>query len=380
MKIVIAPDSFKESLSAPQVAEAIAAGWADVYPQAELCLRPMADGGEGTVDAVLAATGGERRECEVSGPMGAPVLAHWGWLENATAVIEMAAASGLHWVAREQRDATVASSRGTGELICAALDAGAQRIILGLGGSATNDGGAGLLQALGVRFLDAAGRDLAPGGAALAQLDQIDLTGLDPRLLDVQVEVAADVDNPLCGDKGASAVFGPQKGATPAQVAQLDAALSRLAWVVSGTLGEDFSQFPGVGAAGGLGFAAKAFLRARFRPGIELVAELSELADALRGADLVITGEGRLDEQSLHGKTPVGVARQAQAAGVPVVALAGSLGEGYEQLYAAGIDAAFSLTPGPITLEQACADAAAQLRARAGDIARVWRLAQAAKR
>jgi glycerate kinase len=380
MKIVIAPDSFKESLSAPQVAEAIAAGWADVYPQAELCLRPMADGGEGTVDAVLAATGGERRECEVSGPMGAPVLAHWGWLENATAVIEMAAASGLHWVAREQRDATVASSRGTGELICAALDAGAQRIILGLGGSATNDGGAGLLQALGVRFLDAAGRDLAPGGAALAQLDQIDLTGLDPRLLDVQVEVAADVDNPLCGEKGASAVFGPQKGATPAQVAQLDAALSRLAWVVSGTLGEDFSQFPGVGAAGGLGFAAKAFLRARFRPGIELVAELSELADALRGADLVITGEGRLDEQSLHGKTPVGVARQAQAAGVPVVALAGSLGEGYEQLYAVGIDAAFSLTPGPVTLEQACADAAAQLRARAGDIARVWRLAQAARR
>ncbi|MBU1330331.1 MAG: glycerate kinase [Gammaproteobacteria bacterium] len=380
MKIVIAPDSFKESLSAPQVAEAIAAGWADVYPQAELCLRPMADGGEGTVDAVLAATGGERRECEVSGPMGAPVLAHWGWLENATAVIEMAAASGLHWVAREQRDATVASSRGTGELIRAALDAGAQRIILGLGGSATNDGGAGLLQALGVRFLDAAGRDLAPGGAALAQLDQIDLTGLDPRLLDVQVEVAADVDNPLCGEKGASAVFGPQKGATPAQVAQLDAALSRLAWVVSGTLGEDFSQFPGVGAAGGLGFAAKAFLRARFRPGIELVAELSELADALRGADLVITGEGRLDEQSLHGKTPVGVARQARVAGVPVVALAGSLGEGYEQLYAVGIDAAFSLTPGPITLEQACADAAAQLRARAGDIARVWRLAQAARR
>lgn len=380
MKIVIAPDSFKESLSAPQVAEAIAAGWADIYPQAELCLRPMADGGEGTVDAVLAATGGERRECEVSGPMGTPVLAHWGWLENATAVIEMAAASGLHWVAREQRDATVASSRGTGELIRAALDAGAQRIILGLGGSATNDGGAGLLQALGVRFLDAAGRDLAPGGAALAQLDQIDLTGLDPRLLNVQVEVAADVDNPLCGEKGASAVFGPQKGATPAQVAQLDAALSRLAWVVSGTLGEDFSQFPGVGAAGGLGFAAKAFLRARFRPGIELVAELSELADALRGADLVITGEGRLDEQSLHGKTPVGVARQAQAAGVPVVALAGSLGEGYEQLYAVGIDAAFSLTPGPITLEQACADAATQLRARAGDIARVWRLAQAARR
>jgi glycerate kinase len=380
MKIVIAPDSFKESLSAPQVAEAIAAGWATVYPQAELCLRPMADGGEGTVDAVLAATGGERRELDVSGPLGAPVTAHWGWLDGATAVIEMAAASGLHWVPRDQRDATIASSRGTGELIRAALDAGAERIILGLGGSATNDGGAGLLQALGVRFLDSAGRELAPGGAALAQLEQLDLTGLDPRLLAVQVEVAADVDNPLCGEKGASAIFGPQKGATPAQVEQLDAALSRLAWVVAGTLGEDFSQFPGVGAAGGLGFAAKAFLRARFRPGIELVAELSELADALRGADLVITGEGRLDAQSLHGKTPVGVARQAQAAGVPVIALAGSLGEGYEQLYAAGIDAAFSLTPGPVSLEQACADAAAQLTARTGDIARVWQLAQASSR
>jgi glycerate kinase len=380
MKIVIAPDSFKESLSAPQVADAIAAGWASIYPQAELCLRPMADGGEGTVDAVLAATGGERRELEVSGPLGTPVLAHWGWLESGTAVIEMAAASGLHWVPRTQRNAMISSSRGTGELILAALDAGAQRIILGLGGSATNDGGVGLLAALGVRFLDDAGYDLPPGGAALAQLEQINLTGLDSRLLNVQVDVAADVDNPLCGVKGASAIFGPQKGATPTQVEQLDAALARLAHVVAGTLGEYFSQFPGVGAAGGLGFAVKAFLRARFRPGIELLAELSHLAEALQGADLVITGEGRLDAQSLHGKTPVGVARQAQAAGVPVVALAGSLGEGYEELYAAGIDAAFSLTPGPVSLEQACADAAVQLQARTSDIARLWRLAQAARR
>jgi glycerate 2-kinase len=374
MKIVIAPDSFKESLSAPEVAVAIARGWQQVFPDAECLLRPMADGGEGTVDALLAAVGGERRECRVRGPMGAPVAAHWGWLGQGTAVIEMAAASGLHWVPREQRDARLASSFGTGELILQALDAGATRIILGLGGSATNDGGAGLLQALGVRFLDVAGRELAPGGAALAALDQLDLSGLDARLLKAQVEVAADVDNPLCGPRGASAVFGPQKGATPAQVAELDAALGRYARIVAATLGEDHAQFPGVGAAGGLGFAARALLKASFRPGIELVAELSGLADAVLGADLVITGEGRMDAQTLHGKTPVGVARVARAAGVPVIALAGSLGEGYQALYQAGIEAAFSLAPGPISLEQAMHGAAVELEARAVDIARLWRL------
>ncbi|CAE6930874.1 glycerate 2-kinase 2 [Pseudomonas marincola] len=379
MKIVIAPDSFKESLSALEVAEAIAKGWASVYPDAEICLLPMADGGEGTVDALLAATGGERRECQVRGPLGAPVQAHWGWLAGNTAVIEMAAASGLHWVPSGQRDATVTSSYGTGELIREALDGGAKRIILGLGGSATNDGGAGLLQALGMRLLDRNGAELAAGGAALAQLYQIDMAGLDSRLLGVQVDVAADVDNPLCGPRGASAVFGPQKGASPEQVASLDAALQSMANVVAATLGEDFSQVPGVGAAGGLGFAAKSFLRAGFRPGIELVAELSGLAEAVQGADLVITGEGRLDAQSLHGKTPVGVARVAQAAGVPVIALAGSLGEGYQRMYPVGIDAAFSLAPGPITLEQACAQAASELTARAADVARVWRMAQSAR-
>lgn len=379
MKIIIAPDSFKESLSAPEVAAAIARGWRQVFPQAEILLRPMADGGEGTVDAVLAAIGGERRECTVRGPLGAPVLAHWGWLGNATAVIEMAAASGLHWVPREQRDATRSSSHGTGELIRQALDAGARRIILGLGGSATNDGGAGLLQALGVRFLDSAGAELPPGGLALAQLDRLDVSGLDARLLQVRVEVAADVDNPLCGPHGASQVFGPQKGAGPAQVESLDAALAHYAQRVAAALGEDHSRLPGVGAAGGLGFACKAFLRATFRPGIELVAELAALAEAVQGADLLITGEGRLDSQSLHGKTPVGVARIAKAAGVPVIALAGSLGEGYQQVYAAGIDAAFSLAPGPLSLEQALATAATELEARSADLARLWHLAQAAR-
>lgn len=375
MKIVVAPDSFKESLSASQVAEAIARGWLRVFPEAEVVLKPMADGGEGTVDAVLAACGGERREVRVSGPLGVPVAAHWGWLDGATAVLEMAAASGLHWVAPGQRDATRASSHGTGELIRAALDAGAQRIILGLGGSATNDAGAGLLQALGARFLDADNVALEPGGLALARLDRIDLSGLDPRLLNVRVEVAADVDNPLCGPRGASHVFGPQKGASAAQVLELDAALGHLAQVVAATLGQDHSGFPGVGAAGGLGFAARAFLHAQFRPGIELVAELSGLAAALQGADLVITGEGRLDSQSLHGKTPVGVARVAAAAGVPVIALAGSLGDGYQAIYGAGIEAAFSLSAGPQSLEQAMATAAAELEARACDLARVWRMA-----
>ncbi|PRB82761.1 glycerate kinase [Pseudomonas sp. MYb185] len=375
MKLVIAPDSFKESLSAQQVASAIAQGWQTVYPQADIRLCPMADGGEGTVDAVLAATGGERRELTVRGPLGQPVQAHWGWLEDGQAVIEMAAASGLHWVEPTLRDARITTSYGTGELILAALDAGARRIILGIGGSATNDGGAGVLEALGVRLLDGHGRPLAAGGAALANLQRLELDGLDPRLAGVEVLVAADVDNPLCGPRGASHVFGPQKGANPEQVEELDRALGHFADVMAAALGEDVRELPGVGAAGGLGFAAKAVLGAAFRPGIELVAELSGLAEAVQGADLVITGEGRLDGQSLHGKTPVGVARIAKAAGVPVIALAGSLGEGYQRLYDAGIDAAFSLTPGPLSLEQACRDAAVELAARAADLARFWRLA-----
>ena len=378
MKLVIAPDSFKESLSARAVAEAIAAGWARVYPDAELLLCPMADGGEGTVDALLSATDGKLQQTRVSGPLGDPVEAHWGLLPNAQAIIEMAEASGLHRVEPGRRDVLAASSHGTGELIRAALDAGVRRIVLGLGGSATNDGGAGLLAALGVRFLDREGQELPLGGAALARLSQIDLTGLDTRLAQVEVMVAADVDNPLCGPRGASAVFGPQKGASPEQVVQLDEALAHYADVMAATLGEDLRDLPGVGAAGGLGFAARAVLRAGFRPGVELVAELSGLAQAVQGADLVITGEGRLDGQSLHGKTPVGVARIARAAGVPVIALAGSLGDGYQRLYAEGIGAAFSLAPGPLSLEQAMQQAADQLSARAADLARLWQIAGAA--
>jgi len=377
MKIVIAPDSFKESLSAAEVAAAIAAGLGEVWPQAELLCRPMADGGEGTVEAVIAAVGGERRETLVRGPLGEPVTAHWGWIaESRSAVIEMAAASGLHRVPADRRDALRSCTYGTGELILAALEAGAGRIVLGFGGSATNDAGSGMLRALGARFEDAAGRPLPPGGAALAQVQRIDLAGLDARLAQVDFEVACDVDNPLCGPRGASQVFGPQKGATPEQVRQLDAALGRFADVCATALGRDARDNPGSGAAGGIGFAAQTFLGAAFRPGIELVAEVSGLEQAVIGADLVITGEGRIDEQTLHGKTPMGVATIAKRHGVPVVVLAGTLGEGYERLYGHGIDAAFSLAPGPISLAAALADAPLLLRRRAADIARLWRLAR----
>ncbi|WP_262357859.1 glycerate kinase, partial [Bordetella pertussis] len=278
MKIVIAPDSFKESLSAPDAAAAIARGVRQACPGAHTLCIPMADGGEGTVQAVLAATGGQWRETTVRGALGEPVRARWGWLpDDATAVIEMAAAAGLELAPPAQRDPLRACSHGVGELIRAALDAGARRLIVGLGGSATNDGGAGMLTALGVRWLDADGRALAPGGAALADVRQVDASGLDARLRGVVVEIASDVDNPLCGPHGASHTFGPQKGATPEQVRQLDAALAHMAEIVTRAGHPDQRAAPGADAAGGLGYAALAFLSARLRPGVEIVAELGQL-------------------------------------------------------------------------------------------------------
>ncbi|WP_336354823.1 glycerate kinase [Pseudomonas granadensis] len=377
MKVVIAPDSFKDSLSAQGVAEAIALGLAQVWPQATLVKCPMADGGEGTVESILAACAGELRRSRVRGPLGAPVEAAWGWLPHTqTAIIEMAEASGLQLVPPGQRDACISSTFGTGELIRAALDAGAQRVILAIGGSATNDGGAGAMQALGLKLLDAQDQPLVPGGLALAQLARLDLSALDPRLAQVRFDIAADVNNPLCGPHGASAIFGPQKGASPAQVQQLDHALGHFAELCAQALGKDVSDEPGSGAAGGLGFAAKAFLGAQFQAGVEVVAELVGLADAVKGADLVITGEGRFDAQTLRGKTPFGIARIAKQHGVPVVVIAGTLGEGYQELYDHGIDAAFAVTSGPMSLEQACAEAPRLLRERATDIARVWQMAR----
>ncbi|MNF56760.1 Glycerate 2-kinase [compost metagenome] len=375
MKIVIAPDSFKDSLSAMGVADAIALGLADVWPDAQLVKCPMADGGEGTVEAILAACAGELRSTRVQGPLGEPVEAHWGWLpESHTAIIEMAEASGLQLVPLEQRDACISSTYGTGQLMGAALDAGARRIILAIGGSATNDGGAGALQALGVSLLDVQGQAISTGGLALKDLARIELNAMDPRLTQVRIEIAADVDNPLCGPHGASAIFGPQKGASPEQVQQLDLALGHFADHCAHALGKDLRDEPGSGAAGGLGFAAKAFLNAQFRPGVEVVAELIGLAQTMRGADLVVTGEGRFDAQTLRGKTPFGVARIARQQGVPVIVIAGTLGEGYEQMYEQGVDAAFALPSGPMSLVQACTEAPRLLRERAGDIARVWRV------
>ncbi|WP_367375554.1 glycerate kinase [Pseudomonas lini] len=375
MKIVIAPDSFKDSLSAQGVADAIALGLAEVWPGAHLLKCPMADGGEGTVESILAACDGELRRTHVRGPLGVTVDAAWGWLPHShTAIIEMAEASGLQLVAPNLRDACTSSTYGTGELIRAALDAGAQRVILAIGGSATNDGGAGAMQALGVKLLDAQDQILIPGGLALAQLARLDLSEIDPRLAKVRFDIAADVNNPLCGPHGASAIFGPQKGASPEQVEQLDQALGHFAELCAQALDKDVREEPGSGAAGGLGFAAKAFLGAQFQAGVEVVAELVGLAEAVKDADLVITGEGRFDAQTLRGKTPFGVARIARQHGVPVIVIAGTLGEGYQALYEHGIDAAFALASGPMTLEQACAEAPRLLRERARDIARVWRV------
>ncbi|EPS2707398.1 glycerate kinase [Cronobacter turicensis] len=376
-KIVIAPDSFKESLSAMDVAKAIEAGFREIYPQASYVCVPMADGGEGTVEAMVAATGGRIITTPVTAPLGNQVDGFFGLLgDGETAVVEMAAASGLHLVPNAQRDPRITTSFGTGELILAALEQGVKAIIIGIGGSATNDGGAGMMQALGARFLDGEGRELAPGGAALAGLERLDLSALDPRLAQVSVTVACDVDNPLCGEKGASAVFGPQKGATPEMVLALDAALRRFGERLEAATGKAIISAPGAGAAGGMGAALLGMLNAQLRPGIEIVIESLGLAQAVRDADLVITGEGRLDSQSIHGKTPIGVARVAKQFQRPVVAIAGSLTPDYHIVHEHGIDAAFSVIDRIVTLQEALDDAERNLRVTARNVAALWRLAE----
>ncbi|MFP5402000.1 MAG: glycerate kinase [Gammaproteobacteria bacterium] len=375
MKIVIAPDSYKESLSALEVAQAVASGFRQVFPDAEYVLVPVADGGEGTVDAMVAATGGRREAVAVSGPLGARVEAFYGLTgDGETAVIEMAAASGLALVPPAQRNPLRTSSRGTGELIRAALDAGARRFILGIGGSATNDGGAGMVQALGARLLDAEGRELDGSGGDLARLDRIDVSALDARLAECRIEVACDVDNPLTGPRGASAVFGPQKGATPEMVQVLDANLARLARIVERDLGVAVDQVPGAGAAGGMGAAMLAFFGATLKPGIEIVTAAVDLDTHVRDADLVITGEGRIDFQTVHGKTPIGVACVAKRHGKPVIGIAGSLGADVGVVHAHGIDAVFSVLSRPCTLDEALGDAAANVELTARNVAAVLRM------
>lgn len=381
MKLVIAPDSFKESLSAPAVAAAIAAGFRAVFPEADIVELPVADGGEGTVEAMVAATQGRIVPLTVTGPLGTPVEAFYGLSgDGGTAIVEMAAASGLMLVPPAARNPRITTTRGVGEILKAALDAGARRFIVGIGGSATNDGGAGMLQALGARLLDADGRDLPPGGAALARLARIDLSQLDARLAEARIDVACDVDNPLTGPKGASAVFGPQKGATPAMVAELDAALATYAAAIKRDLGADIAGLPGAGAAGGLGAGFAGILGATLKPGIAIVLDAVDLDAAVRDADLVITGEGRMDFQTAHGKTPVGVARVAKRHGKPVIALAGGLGNGVEAVHDHGIDAVFSVLSRICTLEEALADGAANLTQTARNVAATLKLAGAFRR
>jgi len=377
MYIVIAPDSFKESLSALEAASAIEAGFREIFPDARYVKIPVADGGEGTVDAMIAATGGRRVDLRATGPLGTPVDAFYGLTGgDVIAVIEMAAASGLELVPPAQRDPLHATSRGTGDLILAALDAGARRFILGVGGSATNDGGAGMLQALGVRLLDAQDAPLAPGGAALANLARIDVTQLDPRVLDSVFEVACDVSNPLVGVNGASAIFGPQKGATPAMVAQLDASLRHYAAVIARDLGQDVADVPGAGAGGGIAAAMLVFLKGRLRPGSEIVADAVALDAAVQLADLVITGEGRIDSQTVNGKTPIGVARVAARHGKPVIAIGGCLGHDASAVHAHGIDAAFSTIMKAGTVAEALANAEFNLRTTARNVAATLKLGQ----
>jgi glycerate 2-kinase len=375
MKIVIAPDSFKESLSALEVAESIEKGFKRVIPDAEYIKVPMADGGEGTVQSLVDATDGEIISKTVTGPLGEPVDAFFGILGNkTTAVIEMAAASGLHLVPAEKRNPLITTTRGTGELIAAALDYGVNHIIIGIGGSATNDGGAGMAKALGAHLLDEDGIEIGEGGGSLCDLASINLSEFDPRLANIKIEVACDVDNPLTGDKGASAIFGPQKGATAEMVALLDQNLGHYAAIIERDLGKKINEVPGSGAAGGLGGGLLAFLPSELKRGVEIVIEATGLSQIVEDADLVITGEGKIDGQTIFGKTPVGVAKTAKKYGVPVVGIAGNVSKDSDVVHEHGIDAIFSIVPGVILLEDAFKHAEEYVERTAANIATVWKM------
>ncbi|MCY9026570.1 glycerate kinase [Priestia megaterium] len=376
MKIVIAPDSFKESLTALRVCEAVEKGIRIHFPNAEISKVPMADGGEGTVQSLVDATGGQIIQAKVTGPLGKEVEAFYGILgDGKTAVIEMAAASGLHHVPVDKRNPLITTTRGTGELILKALDHKVKHIIIGIGGSATNDGGAGMAKALGAKLLDANGAEMKEGGGSLDQLASIDLTNLDSRLAEVKVEVACDVNNPLTGETGASAVFGPQKGATPDIVKQLDCNLAHYAAVIEKEMDIHIQDVPGAGAAGGLGGGLLAFLSAELKPGVDIVIEATQLENYIKNADLVITGEGRIDGQTIYGKTPIGVAKTAKKHSVPVIAIAGSIGAGSEAVYEHGISALFSVVPGAVDLSEALEKADENIERTAKNVASVISLA-----
>ena len=375
MKFVLAPDSFKESMSAAEAAAALERGIRSVFPTAECVRVPMADGGEGTVEAMVTARGGELVVAAVRDARGRPVRASYGYVAaEELAIIEVAAAAGIHLVAAADRDPRTASTFGVGQLITDALDRGARRFVVGLGGSMTNDGGAGMLHALGARLYDSDGHDLADGGAALARLSTIDLEGFDPRARSAAFEIASDVANPLLGPGGATTVFGPQKGADPQAVQELEEALTVFARVLAADSGRSVADLPGAGAAGGLGAAFLACFDARMRRGVEVVMEAALLEQRLSGADFVFTGEGSIDGQTLQGKTPLGVAEAAARGGVPVIAFAGRVGPGAEVLYDQGFTALVPIVHELSDLPHALADGPANLERAAATVCRILAL------
>ncbi|EOY5093317.1 glycerate kinase [Citrobacter amalonaticus] len=377
MKIVIAPDSYKESLSALEVANAIEQGFREIWPDADYVKLPVADGGEGTVEAMVAATAGRIVDVDVTGPLGKTVTAFFGLSgDERTAFIEMAAASGLEQVPVALRDPLKTTSWGTGELIRHALDAGVDHIIIGLGGSATNDGGAGMVQALGAKLLDVRQNEIGKGGAALDALTRIDISQLDPRLAACRIEVACDVTNPLTGKEGASAVFGPQKGATAETIDRLDTALVHYAQIIARDLEVDVLELAGGGAAGGMGAALYAFCGAQLRRGIEIVTDALQLDACVADADLVVTGEGRMDSQTIHGKVPVGVAKVAKRYHKPVIGIAGSLTADVGIVHEHGLDAVFSVIYTICTLDDALKNAAENVRMTARNVAATLKMGQ----
>jgi glycerate kinase len=377
MRIVVAPDSFKGSLSALEAAECIGRAAREVFPDALVELVPIADGGEGTVQAIVAASGGEIIPVTVTGPLGDTVDAYYGLIESGrTAVIEMAAASGLLLVPQDKLNPLVATTFGTGQLLRAALDRGCSRIIMGIGGSATNDGGAGMAEALGARFLDAEGKPVPRGGLGLRALDTIDISQLDPRLKSVDIEVACDVNNPLYGPSGAASVFGPQKGATPEMIALLDEAMQNYAERLQETMDVDVTTMPGGGAAGGLGAGLFAFAGGKLRMGIDIIADLTNLRAKINVADLVITGEGSYDAQTARGKAVLGISSWSEAQGVPVIVFAGAVSLRTSARGRAGSTAVFSITPGPVSLSRAMAEATDNLYSAAREVLLAVRIGQ----
>jgi len=353
MKIVIAPDSFKGSLTAVEVSDAIEQGIREIFPESEIVKIPMADGGDGTAHCLVNATGGKILIEKVTGPLGDEVLASYGILgDKKTAVIEMAEASGLTLVPENRRNPLVTTTYGTGQLIKFALDQGCRKMIIGIGGSATNDGGAGMVQALGAKLLDKDGEEIGFGGGELKKVFRIDTKYLDNRLSETKVLVASDVSNPLCGPQGASRIYGPQKGATPEVIEELDESLAYFAGIIKRDLNKDVKDIPGAGAAGGLGASLIAFLNAELRPGIEIIIEIVKLEQAIKGADLVITGEGKIDSQTIYGKAPIGVAKIAKKYHIPVIAVAAIIGNDADIVYQYGINTLLKISEPPMNLNE----------------------------